>query len=72
MRKTITLNSFRRVSRQEEAMMRAMMPTTSAADPAPLTSAILPALEDNRSRRTWRAGSLVTKTGFTLAEVAHA
>jgi hypothetical protein len=34
--KRITLSTFRKVSAAEEMMMRAMMPTISAADPVPL------------------------------------
>jgi hypothetical protein len=63
MRKTITLNTLRKVERAEEAMLRAVMPLTSAKDPEPLESNIRPAA------RIWSAGSLITKTGFTLAEV---
>jgi hypothetical protein len=65
MAKTITLNTFRRFEAAQESMMRAMMPRTSEASPEPLTSDIRTA----ESRRTWSAGSLIVKTGFTLAEV---
>lgn len=66
MRKTITLATFRRVEAAEETMMRALMPRTAAASPEPLVSEIR-----NQPRRTWRAGSLVSKGAFTLAEVAR-
>ena len=36
MRTRITLNTFRKVGRMEETMMRAAMPRTSAQDEAPL------------------------------------
>lgn len=55
---------FRRYARTEEAMIRAAMPRTSAADHEPLVP--------KPARRTWAAGSLVVKTGFTFQEVAHA
>lgn len=66
MKKTITLNSFRRIEAAEEAMMRTLMPRTAAASPEPLVSEIR-----NQPRRTWRAGSLVSKGAFTMAEVAR-
>jgi hypothetical protein len=55
---------FRRYARTEDAMIRATMPRISAADPEPIFQ--------KPTRRTWAAGSLVVKAGFTLAEVAHA
>ncbi len=66
MKRTITLATFRKLERAEETMLRAVMPRIAAADPAPLASNLyVPA------RRTWSAGSLVVKTGFTLQEVAR-
>lgn len=68
MKKTITLNTFRKLARAEDAMMRSCMPRISAVDVAPLISPII----TQEVRRTWRAGSLITKTGFTMQEVARA
>ncbi len=39
MKKTISLATFRKIEAAEDAMMRAMMPRTSAVDVAPLTFA---------------------------------
>jgi hypothetical protein len=55
---------FRRYATVEDTMIRLSMPRTSAADPAPIVP--------KPTHRVWRNGSLVVKTGFTLAEVAHA
>jgi hypothetical protein len=66
--KTISLNTFRRVEKLEEQMIRSCMPRVSASDPAPLTSAIRPAAASVNAR-VWSAGSLVTKGAFTFAEV---
>lgn len=71
MRKTLTLATFRKVSRMEEALIRASMPTTSAADPLPLETAITPRV----SVRTLSNGLRLVKMApltATLAEVAHA
>lgn len=36
MTKRITLNTFRKVAKAEESMIRAAMPKTSASDPEPI------------------------------------
>lgn len=65
----MTINSYRKMFRAEETMIRAMMPKTASVDVEPLTSPILPAQSE---RRVWRAGkAFVQKTGFTLGEVAR-
>ena len=62
----MTINSYRQMFRQEETMIRAMMPRTSAKDAAPLTSPILPAQPE---RRVWRGGRVtVPALTFTLGE----
>ena len=59
-------NLFRRYNAVNDLMMRAAMPRTDALDPKP-AFAPRPA-----ARRTFTVThSLVTKTGFTLAEVAR-
>ncbi len=69
MRKRITLSTFRKIANAEEAMMRAMMPSASANDPAPLASPILP----RTTLRTLGNGArLVKPLTATLAEVANA
>jgi len=53
-------STFRRYAKVEEMMLRAAMPRISAQDREPLVPRIVR-----------RPASLVVKTGFTLAEVAH-
>ena len=64
MRRTITLNTFRKVHVAEEAIIRASMPRTSAADIEPLA---FYANAGPKARRTF-----TMKAGWTLREVAHA
>ena len=60
MRPRITLNTFRKLDRAEEQVIRAMMPKTSDADPAPLDV------------RGWTNSRKTEKTlTFTLGEVAR-
>ena len=70
MRKTITLDTFRRVARAEETMMRSVMPRTSAADAAPLAPAFAFVRASEVARRD--GSRLVKPAGFKLAEVCHA
>jgi hypothetical protein len=65
MKKRITLHTFRRVGAAEEAMMRAVMPRASAADPEPLQRFAAPAVEEVARRGGAR---LVRPLTFTLAE----
>ena len=69
MTKRITLNTFRKVSRMEETMIRAVMPQTSAADPLQVETPITPRV----SVRVLSNGvRLVKPLTATLAEVANA
>lgn len=69
MRPRITLNTFRRIDRIEEQMIRASMPRTSASDPEPLAVHAAPTQTEIVSKR---AGSrLVRPLTFTIAEVAR-
>lgn len=69
MRLRITLNTFRKVRRQEETMMRATMPRTSERDAEPLAP-FAGRPEVNVLAR--RAGvNLVKPLTATIAEVAH-
>jgi hypothetical protein len=69
MKRTVTLHTFRKLARAEEAMMRASMPRTSAADAAPLTSPILPARADVAVARVPRRFVAPGPLTYTLAEV---
>lgn len=64
----ITLDTFRRIGRQEETMMRAVMPRTSANDTTPLVAFAAPAVGEVVARRD---GSRLVKRGFTLGDVAR-
>lgn len=66
----MTLNQFKRVSRNEEQMIRTLMPRTSAADPAPLPGF---ANDGVPAQTRWSAGRRLTqKSGWTLAEAVGA
>lgn len=67
--KHISLSTFRRVSDAEEAMIRASMPRTAAADPTPLWVAEQHAVQvvSNRS-----GSRLVRPLTYTIAEAAKA
>jgi hypothetical protein len=66
MKKRITLNTFRKMNRAEEALIRIMMPATSAADPLPVETPITPRVQV----RTLSNGvRLVKPLTYTLAEV---
>lgn len=73
MKKTLTLNTFRRMTVLEEQMLRATMPKTSALDVTPLEphfavgrSHVIASLGGTRLARR----SMADLT-YTLAEVAH-
>jgi hypothetical protein len=69
MKKTITLNTFRRFEAQQDAMMRAAMPRTAAADSAPLVTEIT---GQRAVRKTWTLPrAYVAKGPFTFAEVVR-
>lgn len=72
MRPRITLNTLRRLSAAEEAMMRACMPHADAADPAPLPRFAAPAAHEVARRTGSRLVRPVAPLTFTLAEVRHA
>lgn len=71
MRKTITLATFRKVTRLEEAMMRASMPNTSAADPLPLVTDITPRVAVRTLSNGVRLVKMAPLTA-TLQEVVNA
>lgn len=66
MKRTLSLASFRRLDRAEEALIRAVMPRTAAADPEPLTP-----FAGTPARRTWTL-AIAPPLMVSLAEVAHA
>ena len=63
MKSRITLHTFRKVARQEETMLRAMMPRTSAVDATPFTFAA----DGPKARVATRTFTLT----YTLAEARH-
>lgn len=70
MTRRITLNTFRRVAKLEETMIRASMPRTAAADPVPLPVFATPGVYETVSVR---AGlRLVRPLTATIAEAARA
>lgn len=64
MRPRITLNTFRKIERAEESMMRAVMPRTSANDATALNSYGF----ERTSRRSERTLTLPKGLTFTIAE----
>lgn len=69
MRPRITLNTFRRIDRIEEQMIRAAMPRTSAADPEPLAVHAAPTQTEVVARRS--GSRLVRPLTATIAEVVR-
>lgn len=71
MRTKITLNTFRRISRLEEAMIRAAMPLTAQADPEPLVAFHAPAASElvatRQGTRLTRPAALRATIGEVVA-----
>jgi hypothetical protein len=65
MRTKITLNTFRKLERSEETMMRAMMPTTSARSTEALNSYGF----ERTTRRSERTLTLPKGLTFKMTEV---
>jgi hypothetical protein len=68
--KRITLDTFRKVARQEERMMRSVMPRISEQDAAVLETAFMVRREVLRTDRS--GARLVKPLTYTLAEMMEA